>query len=165
MTDKKTMLEDVSSENTRAMLEGVFSEDMLQAVQDAGVVLAPITVKNEDDEYQDVLFMGIRPETEFEKSGTFEYKDIDAGWYWTHGHSIPMPEENADEALVQGLTEMSEKFNREEFKNEIKKHFNVKMFHGKDLDKCADKAEAIMSEAIEAAKKVTEKEKGDKEIE
>lgn len=165
MTDEKVTQEDFSNSETQAMLETLFSEDMIQAVQDAGVVLAPITVKNENDEYQDVLFMGIRPETEFTKSGAFEYKDIDVDWYWTHSHSIPMPEENADEALVQGLTEMSEKFDRKEFKNEIKEHFYVKMFHGKDLDKCADKAEAIMSEAIEAAEKVIEKEKGDKEIE
>lgn len=165
MADEKVTQEEFSNNETQAMLETIFSEDMIQAVQDAGVVFTPITVKNENDEYQDVLFMGIRPETEFTKSGAFEYKDIDVDWYWTHSHSIPMPEEISDEALVQGLTEMSEKFDREEFKNEIKEHFYVKMFHGKDLDKCVDKAEAIMSEAIEAAEKVIEKEKCDKEIE
>ena len=81
MTDGKVTQEDFSNNETQAMLETIFSEDMIQAVQDAGVVLAPITVTNENDEYQDVLFMGIRPETEFEKSGAFEYKDIDVDWY------------------------------------------------------------------------------------
>ena len=81
MANGKAMLEDIdiSSENTRVMLEDVFSEDMLQAVQDVDVALAPIIIKNENGKYQD----RIRPEIEFEK-GTFEYKDIDADWYWTH---------------------------------------------------------------------------------
>ncbi|MBR0540610.1 MAG: hypothetical protein IJK26_00165 [Clostridia bacterium] len=147
------------------ILEETFSEDMLQAVQDAGVVLTVIPTKDDNGEYEDTLFMGIRPEKEFEDSGAFEYKDVDMSWYWTHSHGIPMPEENANDALVQGLTEMSEKFDRNAFKDEIKEHFNVKMFHGKDLDKCADKAESIMTAAVEAAEKVAEKEKGGKEIE
>jgi len=45
MTDEKVTQEEFSNNETQAMLETVFSEDMIQAVQDAGVVLAPITVK------------------------------------------------------------------------------------------------------------------------
>ena len=149
-------------------LQMTFSEDMINAVEEAGVTLAvlPTFDDNLDEYVGDVLFIGIRPERDFEESGSFTYKTVDLDFYWTHCTTVDMPDANekADEALLNGLTQLQDRFDRDDFRKEIKDHFVTKFFHKKDIERCADKAEEIMSNAVEAAEKVLDRDKG-KEME